>query len=284
LQATITALDQLAAREAIAPVVARQAAEARASLSAVRQERAIEYLQGLGAVISREADDQWYRTVAGFAVTVFSLEIGPQWQGTEKDLERISWISDLEQVCFVGPQVKDSWFRYIQNLPKLNSVKLKRAEITPQGLESLVQIEGVWFIRLLYLPLDDKAVPVLTKSKSLRRLVFISRQLTPQGRKQLQNHFGEPNVECPHGALLGITANAGDGESWIVSQVIEGGAAAKAGILEKDRIVKFNGRHVPNFVTLKEYISENEPGDTAKFEIERGAETIFVEVKFGEWD
>jgi hypothetical protein len=284
LQAAIAALQQLSAREAVAPVVARQATEARATLSVVRQERAMEYLLSLGAVISKETDDQWYRSVAGFPVTVFSLEIGPQWRGTEKDLERIGWISDLEQVSFVGPQVKDSWFQYIQNLPKLNSVKLKRADVTLKGLESLVQIEGIWFIRMLYLPLDDKAVQVLMKSRSLRKIVFISRNLTNQGRKQLQEHFGELNAECPHGALLGITANAADGESWTISQVIEGGAAAKAGILEKDRIVKFNGRPVPNFFTLKEFISENEPGDTAKFEIERGAETVVVEVKFGEWD
>jgi hypothetical protein len=284
LQVAITALEQLSAREASAPVVARQATEARASLSVVRQERAVEFLQGLGAVISREADDQWYRSVAGFGINVFSLEIGPSWRGTEKDLERISWITDLEQVSFVGPQVKDSWFRYIQKLPKLNSVKLKRADITLQGLETLTQIEGVWFMRLLYLPLDDRAVQVLTKSRSLRKLVFISRQLTNQGRKQLHDHFGELNAECPHGALLGITANAADGESWTISQVLEGGAAAKAGILEKDRILKFNGRPVPNFFTLKEYISENQPGDTAKFEIARGAETVVIDVKFGEWD
>nr|ALS90203.1 PDZ domain protein [uncultured bacterium] len=115
-------------------------------------------------------------------------------------------------------------------------------------------------------------------------MLFISRKLTDQGRKQLREHFGELNVETPLGALLGITANSGDGESWIVSQVIEGGAAAKAGILEKDRITKFNGRPVPNFLTLKEYISENEPGDVAKLEIERGAETVMLEVKFGEYD
>ena len=180
LQAALAALEQLSARKAAAPVVARQATEACSTLAAVRQERAIEYLQGLGAIVSRELEDQWYQQAAQFVgVTLLSLEIGAQWRGTEKDLERIGWISDLEQVSFVGPQVKDSWFRYLQNLPKLNSVKLKRADITVSGLEKLVQIEGIWFIRLLYIPLNDASVPILTKSHRCGNS-FLSADSCPQ--------------------------------------------------------------------------------------------------------
>lgn len=283
LQAALAALDDISRRGG-SPAVARQAADARVTLTIVRQERGIEYLQGLGAVISRQAEDQWYQQVAGFHVSVFTAEIGPQWRGTEKDLERLSWIQDLEQVSFVGPQVKDSWFEYLRNLPKLNSVKIKRANISNAGVETLAGIEGIWFLRLLYVPLDDTSVPLLEKSKSIRKLVFISRNLSEDGMKRLRDHYGNDNVDCPGGALLGITADVANGPAWRVSRVIEGGAAAKAGILENDRIVTFNGQPVPDFLILKSMIAQYKPGDTVTVEIERGLEKLVKQITFGEWE
>lgn len=284
LQLALDALERISTK-APSPVVARHATDARGNLMVVRQERAIEHLQRCGAVVSRELEDQWYQQAAQFPhVAIFTVEIGPQWRGTEKDLERLNWIADLEQVNFVGPQVKESWFQYLQGLPKLNSVKLKRAPITERGLSQLAQIEGLWFLRLLYVPLGDPGVPVLEKSKTLRKVAFISRELSEKGKQRLVEHFGKDNVECPRGAMLGIKADVADGQAWTVSQVIEGGAAAKAGILEKDRIIKYNGQPVPDFPTLKAFISQNEPGDTANLEIERGLETLLKHVTFGEWE
>jgi S1-C subfamily serine protease len=136
----------------------------------------------------------------------------------------------------------------------------------------------------MFVSLDDSAVPLLENAKGIRKLVVISRQLSEKGAEQLQQHFGKDNVDCPKGALLGVTANQADGDNWRVTSVLEGSAAAKAGILEGDRIAKYNGQEITDFRSLRAYISKNEPGDAVTMEIERGLEKLTKQVVFGEWD
>jgi hypothetical protein len=285
LQAAHVALTNAAGR-ATSPAVARQAAEALETLTTVRQERTIEHLQKLGAVVTRDDSDSWYQQAARFPFTspVFAIEFGPQWRGGDADLERLQWISDIEHVSFVGSRVKDSWIGHLKHLPKLHSIKIKRAEISNEGLAELARLEGIWFLRLMFVPLDDSAVPILESAKGLRRLVFISQALTDKGIEQLQQHLGKDNVECPKGAMLGIKASVAEGENWAVTSVLDGSAAAKAGILEGDRIVSYNGQPVTDFASLRSYIGRNVPGDTATLVLERGLEKLTRQVTFGEWD
>ena len=63
-------------------------------------------------------------------------------------------------------------------------------------------------------------------------------------------------------ACFGITASAGLNDSGlIVISVRPGTAAHRAGLQAGDKVLKFDGHEVPDFLTLVDRISEKQPGD-----------------------
>jgi serine protease Do len=73
-----------------------------------------------------------------------------------------------------------------------------------------------------------------------------------------------------------------DGEGALVSQVIDGSPAEKAGIKAGDIILKFNGEQVTGASQLKNLVGRQKPGDTAKLTLFRNKQTLDITLKVGE--
>ncbi len=277
LEAVLAALARVA--ESSTLPVGRRAAEVRERLESVHQERTIDFFRSLGAQVTPELADKW--TFVHLSAEFFSIELGPNWKGTEKDLERLKWLRDVEQVYLVGPQVSDGWVRHLREMPRLKSVKIKHANVTAKAVEELSHLERLRALRLMFVPLGDDMIPHLEKCEGLSRLMIAGRTLTPDGEKRLKDKFNDL-VECPRGAMLGVTA--GQEEPWSVREVVPGTAAEKAGLRPKDRIVKYDGQPVGTFLDLKALISNRDPGDAAIVDVERGVETLQIKIVFGELD
>jgi hypothetical protein len=279
LEAALAALGRVA--ESSALPIGRRAIEVRERLELVRQDRAIEFFRSLGAEVSPEFTDTW--TSLFLAAPVFSIELGPGWQGTEKDLERLKWLRDVEQVCLVGPKVEDGWVKYLRDLPRLNSVKIRHANnVSVRAIEELSQLERLRALRLQFIPLGDEMVPYLEKCDRLIKLVVISRNISAEGEQRLKDRFND-GAECLRGAMLGVQAS--QAEPWSITKVVAGSAAEKAGLITGDRIVKYNGTPIATFPELKALITKSEPGDTATVDVERPAVgTLQLKIVFGEWD
>ncbi|MEI7450187.1 MAG: DegQ family serine endoprotease [Desulfomonile sp.] len=71
-------------------------------------------------------------------------------------------------------------------------------------------------------------------------------------------------------------------EGALVSQVIEGSPAEKAGIKAGDIIVKFNGESVIGAMQLKNMVGKEKPGSSAKLTIFRDKKTFDVNLNIGE--
>ena len=90
----------------------------------------------------------------------------------------------------------------------------------------------------------------------------------------------------PRGARLGIgntTSFGPDVEGCVVGFVKEDSPASKAGLLERDVIVKFNEKAVADFQDLIEILKEIEPGQTALVTIRRGDEVKNLPVILDDW-
>ena len=66
-----------------------------------------------------------------------------------------------------------------------------------------------------------------------------------------------------------------------ITSVVEGHAAAKAGIRVDDVVTRFDGRKVRNYRSMIAMIHTKKPGDTVKVVIERGGTTIEKTLKLG---
>ena len=82
------------------------------------------------------------------------------------------------------------------------------------------------------------------------------------------------------GATLGVTADFNDmGKGVLIARVRDGGAAAKAGVKEGDRIVEVAGKPVQGLQGLGTALGELKVGDTVELTIDRDGKKEKVKVK-----
>jgi hypothetical protein len=110
-------LAELAPREET-PLLARRAA---AALAELRQERTVvarTELASLGAKVSRS------QIVGGFFLNegVPTVEIGDDFRGTERDLKRLRWLTDVPVLMLTGKQATDGWLRHAAAMPGLEEL------------------------------------------------------------------------------------------------------------------------------------------------------------------
>jgi len=81
-----------------------------------------------------------------------------------------------------------------------------------------------------------------------------------------------------------LAEHFGVNEGVIVSKVVEGGPAAKAGIKPGDIIIAVNGKPVRKSNDLQKYIMRNPPGAKVKITIIRDGKKKTITVKTASWD
>ncbi len=259
--------------------LARRAAATLATLDQIRQVRAAEQLEELGAKLSTPQPKLGSLVVAG----VRTLEIGPEWKGEDKDLRRLKWLSDVEQVVLVGPQVTDAFCEQVGQMQNLTYVMFRRAKISDDALAHLKSLERMQRLSILYSPISDRAVDHLAAIKNVSDMRLYGTKITPMGTDRLQKALAGTNVDLRKGAFLGVSCDMLQ-QGCMISYVHPTSAAAEAGLQQGDIIAKYAGKKVTDFQSLTSLIAENDVGDTVKIEILRGDGTLNKEVTFGEWD
>jgi serine protease Do len=79
-------------------------------------------------------------------------------------------------------------------------------------------------------------------------------------------------------AYVGATG-VDDADGCRLTQVDEGGPAAKAGLKPGDRVIKVEGREVKLYASFWRWVAQAEPGDTLSIEVKRGDRVLSLELK-----
>ncbi len=244
---------------------ARQAGEVLAQLSEARQEQAIQELEDLGARLDMQD------AIAVFAPAVgMRVEIGPKWQGTAQDLQRLRRLPAVQQVLFIGPQCTDAWIRSLEDLPGVERVLIRNASITDEAVKSLSRLPRVTAIELLYAPVSDASLEPLKQIKTLRKLRLYGTAMTPDAVARFQAAVAQVEVDFRMGAFLGVMCDQPPSPCRVL-QVVPDAAAAQAGIADEDIIVRYGGQPVAHFDDLRALISKNKAGDSVLIQVMRGA-------------
>lgn len=275
-EAARQALMQIAAPRITAS--ARHARDALERLDSLRQQRAMQELKLLGALVDRE-----HLELALPIGSVFRVEFNEDWTGGLEGLRWLRYLRDVEQISFVGEQVTDEWLKYLEGLPRVLVVKIKRAKITEAGLASLQEVERLQFLKLLYLPIGDGSIKHLAQCKRVVSIHIFGSKMTAAGERELREAMAA-KIDRRKGAFLGISVPASDQLMWEVEGVTRGSSAARAGLEPGDTILTYDGKPVGDFGSLQSLIAQNDVGDTVVVKIRRGRETIEREITLGEWD
>jgi hypothetical protein len=281
--AAYAALQRIADRRVT--TASRRAVTAVQALDEVRQQRAQQFLEQAGAVISLTQVQVGERISQPFP----SVLIGPSWRGQAADLERLTWITNLQQpdgpqmwlIAMQGPQVTDACVRRLENLRNVRAVQLKSTAISDGALASLAKIADLQFLELLYNPITDDALSHLAALKNVSRIKLYSTRTSGKAVQQLQDRLPGVEIDFRRGGFLGIGC---EDNPCRISMVREGTAAAAAGLQVGDVVTKYNSRPVKTMDELTAAIAQDAAGDAVQLEVQRDGQLLVEEVVLGQWE
>ncbi|MEO8497638.1 MAG: PDZ domain-containing protein [Planctomycetota bacterium] len=269
-------LEKIAAARVTA--AARHARDALGKLDSLRQQRALDELQRLGAVIDRN-----HTELSSALGSLFTIEINSDWRGKADGLRWLAFVYDAQQVSFVGANVEDDWLAHIAGMPNVQLVKIKRANITATGLAPLKTLERLEFVRLLYTNIGDDAVVHLARCQRATRIDLYGTKVTRDGEDKLREALAA-RVDRRNGAFLGIAPTLIDNTMWEIGSVTPGSAAESAGLLPGDVFLTYDTKKVGDFMSLTAMIAEHDAGHTVDVTLRRNGEIIERRIQLGEWE
>jgi serine protease Do len=80
--------------------------------------------------------------------------------------------------------------------------------------------------------------------------------------------------------FIGVQGEA-EAEDAVIVQVMPEGPAAQAGVKPGDVIVRFDGKPIGNFESLKQLVAEEQPGETVVIQVRRGDQVLSLRLVIG---
>src|SRR5262245_21956764 len=127
---------EAAARDALGRVAAlragtasQNALETLATLSTIREKRALEELVALGANLRPDPTDPFAEK--------YYLDIDDEWKGKDEDLHRLQLLVNISQLTFAGSKVKSEWLANVREMQQLAAISINRAPISDESLSNL---------------------------------------------------------------------------------------------------------------------------------------------------
>lgn len=269
--------------------VGRRAAAAILVLNEQREEQAVEQLTRLGANIGRTTMINGF---GGVEEVASSIEIGPDWKGTERDLVRLKWIESIRQVVLVGEKVNDRVLACALAMPSLQALHAYRVQISDAGLAALGPQTELREVGLYYTSIGDAGLKSLASLPNLGRLKLYGNKITKAAKEEVEKNSPGINIDFRVGGYMGVACDTFD-TSCIISSVQGGSPAEKAGLRGDDIIVTLDEQPVAGSSTLVELVSQRNAGETIRLVVQRRTitdenelklEELKINVTLGEWD
>lgn len=281
------ALLELAARKEM-PQIARRAAAALDVLTERRAAQSVSELEALGAKISHG------QSFNGLGIEEFieSIEIGPDFTGTELDLRRLKWLPDVELLILASPMATDAWLKQAAAMERLSELHLYEAAVSDAGLAVFADHAALTQLGIYYTPITDEALEHLQKLPALNFLKLYGTKVNRPAVEKFQAATGLAKVDHRKGAFLGVGCQNLDG-ACLISTVHENSPAQKAGLERDDQLVRFGDVKTADFDALTAEISQRDVGEMVEIEVQRQVlddqgnivlRAVVLKVKLGPWE
>jgi hypothetical protein len=281
------ALAELAARKEM-PQVARRAAATLEVLTEQRAAQSLVELETLGAKVTRSQSFNGF----GLEEYLHSIEIGPDFRGSEQDLRRLKWLPDTRVLILAGPKATDTWLKQAAAMDHLSELHLYQAATTDAGLAVFENHATLTQVGVYYTPMTDEALVHLQKLPALNFVKLYGTKATREGVEKFQAATGLAKIDHRKGAFLGVGCQNFDG-ACLISTVHENSPAERAGLERDDQLIRFGDVKVIDFESLTAQISQRDNGEEVEIEVQRQVlndegkivlRSIVTKVKLGPWE
>lgn len=267
-----------------APTLARRAAAALAELNQQRSVKALAELEELGAKLVR-------LDVGGglFEEPVQSIEIGEEFHGSDDDLRRLKWVTDVPVLLLTGKKASDTWVKYAAAMPSLEKLHLYQAAVTNAGLAPLAGNSTVRELGIYYAPVSDEVLKPLGKLPLLGFIKLYGTKVSQEAVEKFREASGVA-VDQRKGAFLGVGCQ--NTEPCIISTVHAGSPAAKGGLLQGDTVLRFGSKAIKNFDTLTDILRHSDVDEAVEVVVRRQVQEdgqlryrdVPATIKLAPWD
>lgn len=281
------ALDQIAKQTS---PVGKRANRTVAWLNEQRSSQTIRDLEQLGAKIQRTDYSDGIQEM----VIVDSVQLGPDWKGTDKDLRRLKWLVDVQQLVLVGDKMGDAALAQAATMLGLRRLHLHHSGVTNQGMQVLAGCGSLQEFGAYYSGLGDEALIPLGKLSTLTSIKLYGTKVTKQASERLTKDLKQlAKIDFRSGGFLGVSCDTFTDEVCRLQTVHPDSPAAKGGLQRGDILARLAGKELKNFTGLTEIISDHPAGDTVEVDIlrsvldEAGNEkqaSLKLKVTLSEWD
>jgi PDZ domain len=234
------------------------------------------YLKSLGAYI-----DFSRLSLFGFQQTLgpanyYLLRLDDAYVGTVEDLRCLRWVSSVEIVRLEGERINREWLAHVVRLPNLRILQIRHTSINGKDIELLQSVEQLEGLEIMYSPIDDDAIDVLSNLPLANRMRLFGTQMSEEGIAKLREILDGSEIMFGRGGFLGISC---DGQNLTLKSVNTGSGAEKAGLRVDDRIEKIDGLSLKTFDQLRGELAKHKPGEQVTIEFIR---TVFSQSDEGE--
>ncbi len=159
---------------------------------------------------------------------------------------------------------------------------------TPDDLRLVPRLRNVVQVSVRGVRLDDTGAAALARVRGVERFELYGTGITDTAVDLLRSRFPESKIDIRKGGKLGVGGQPSIGPCMI-TQVVAGSAADKAGLQISDIVLSIDGQPVPNFESLTEKVGGHGPGETLVLEVQRNlpggrAERFTSRVVLDGWD
>ena len=205
-------------------------------------------------------------------------------QVSRKDIERLENLDQLTQLSLVGINFDGGLVEAIHHLSNLQTLKIENCEISDRELIELANFESLIQIFFKNQDLSAECLSQIGALKQLRYLELNACDVDVATVKVLRKRK-ELKVKPIARAFMGVRGPTQFGDEvpeCVISEVVAGSGAEKAGLQSDDVITHVNGQEVESFDDLILYISQFDIGDQPTVRIRRGGTEIDLQTELSD--
>lgn len=233
-----------------------------------REKQAITKLAALGVHVDGQIPMQgaygWDQTV--------DLHFAEDWPGDVDQLFWLQWLPNANNVLIDGSSARREVFRQIAGLPNLTNLVIRYAHLEKDALVPLKDLKNLQRLKISYTKLDDDQIDALTQIPVGSTLHLQGTGWTAQQRNLIETRMPFSRKIFKQGGFMGIKGTPYRMPCEI-NEVIEGGAAIKAGLQKKDIVIRVNQNLIRSFEDLQQIVGSYEAGDVLTITYIRDGET-----------
>ncbi len=200
------------------------------------------------------------------------LVIDRKFTGNAADLACLKWLTDVTFVRLEGPQISREILQQVIGLPHLKKLQLVETALDKEGLAVLRDAPDLDLLEIVYSPISDESVEMLTSLPVWGNVYLFGTKLTQSGHQSLKSKLDGVELFVSRGGFLGVKAR---GNSTIIDEIVNGGAAGRAKLRRGDKMLSVNGVPIFLFEDLRKQLAHFADGEEVVLEVERNEDSPF---------